>query len=259
MSVSPSRPTLLLIHGAWQGAWVWDAFQQEMQQRGWPTHAVDLPGNGHDDTPPDQVNLDRYVQCLTDWIDAHEGPVVLVGHSGGGVVASQTAEARPDRVQAIVYLAGMMLPSGVGFGEVVQAVLPLHPAAAGIGPYLQWSPSRDMSWVPPEAAQDIFLHDCPPDVAEPASRRLVPQPEPGRALVASLTSERWGRIPRVYVEALYDRSVILPVQRHMQALCPGATRLSMATGHAPHVAAPASLAQLLDEALPLVMKSGQPD
>jgi len=249
------QPTLLLIHGAWQGAWVWEAFQAEMARRGWPSHAVDLPGNGHDDTPAKDVNLARYVAHVTDWIDAHDGPVVVVGHSGGGVVASQVAEARPERVKALVYVAGMMLPSGMGFGQVVTEMLPTHPEAAGISPYLQWSPARDLSWVPPEAAQQIFLHDCPPDVAETASHRLVPQPEPGRALVGELTAARWGRIPRLYVEALYDRSVVLPVQRRMQELCPGAKRLSMTTGHAPHVAQPALLAELLDEALSAVLAS----
>lgn len=48
--------------------------------------------------------------------------------------------------------------------------------------------------------------------------------------------------------------VILPLQRRMQALCPGTRRLSLATGHAPQVAAPTQLANLLGEALPELLK-----
>ena len=42
-----------------------------------------------------------------------------------------------------------------------------------------------------------------------------------RAATSPATAERYGEIPRLYVEALNDRSVILPVQRAMQALAPG--------------------------------------
>jgi pimeloyl-ACP methyl ester carboxylesterase len=60
-----------------------------------------------------------------------------------------------------------------------------------------------------------------------------------------LTTERFGRVPRTYVEALRDRSVVPAVQRRMQALVPGADRLAIDTGHAPQLAAPDRLAALL--------------
>ncbi|WP_459948408.1 alpha/beta fold hydrolase [Denitratisoma sp. agr-D3] len=249
MSVPTSLPPLLLIHGAWQGAWVWTSLAECLRPLGWTCHAIDLPGNGNDDTPAEAVNLDCYVRHAADWLDRQPGPVVVVGHSGGGVVASQLAEARPDKVAALVYLAGMMLPSGMGFGQLVQEALAEYPEAAGIGRYLAWSADRSLSSVPEAAAKEIFFHDCPDAVAAAGAARLVAQPEEGRALVAQLSPERWGRVPRLYVEALEDRSVILPLQRRMQALCPGARRVSIATGHAPHVAAPHRLAPLLDEAL----------
>jgi len=52
-----------------------------------------------------------------------------------------------------------------------------------------------------------------------------------------------------YVEATQDRSIVPAVQRRMQALMPGARRLSIATGHTPQLAQPAVLARLLDDAL----------
>jgi pimeloyl-ACP methyl ester carboxylesterase len=237
---------LLLIHGAWQGAWVWDALVPELGARGWRCHAVELPENGQPGAPAGPASLDAYV--------AHCAAVmperaIVIAHSGAGVIASQLAEAHPERVACIVYLTGMMLPSGLGFAELVRQVIAAAPEAAGVGPYLEWSDDRVFSRVPPQAAIDIFLQDCPPAVAAVAATRLTPQRETARALVATLTPERFGRVPRIYLEAVHDRSVVLAAQRRMQALVPGALRLSMDTGHAPHVAQPAALAMLLDEAL----------
>jgi len=44
--------TFFLIHGAWQGAWVWQKLTPLIEAAGHAAVAVDLPGDGHDDTPP---------------------------------------------------------------------------------------------------------------------------------------------------------------------------------------------------------------
>jgi pimeloyl-ACP methyl ester carboxylesterase len=56
------------------------------------------------------------------------------------------------------------------------------------------------------------------------------------------SAERFGRVPRLYVKALDDRSVILAAQRQMQRLVPGARVVSLPTGHAPQFSAPERLA-----------------
>jgi pimeloyl-ACP methyl ester carboxylesterase len=157
------------------------------------------------------------------------------------VVASQVAELAPEAVARLVFVAGFMLPNGMSFAALVADILPEHPAAAGINPYLTWSADRSTSSVPPDAAARIFFSDCSPTVAEQAAARLTPQPELGRAVTPRLTAARFGTVPRLYVEATGDRSVVLPVQRRMQALVPGAAVVSLPTGHAPQVSAPVTL------------------
>jgi pimeloyl-ACP methyl ester carboxylesterase len=120
-----------------------------------------------------------------------------------------------------------------------------HPEASGIWPYLQWSDDRKVSRVPAAAAIAIFLHDCAAEDAAAAAARLTPQGEGGRAVTTPATAERYGRIRRLYVEALDDRSVILPVQRAMQARAPGAAVVSLSSGHAPQFSAPAQLADAI--------------
>lgn len=233
---------VVLIHGAWQGSWAWDAFTPFLRARGFHYETVDLPGNGTDATPPADVTLDFYVDHVLRVI-GRLGRVSLIAHSGGAVVASQVAERAPEAVSRMVYVAGIMLPGGVSFGEIVAEVLPNHPEAAGIGPSLQWSPDRATSSVPPDAAATIFYNDCPPAVAAAAAARLTPQPEGGRAVAPQLSEARFGRVPRLYVEARQDRSVVPALQTRMQALVPGAEVVTLTTGHAPQLSAPAALAE----------------
>lgn len=235
---------VLLIHGAWQGAWAWDAFVPPLAAAGLTTEALDLPGNGT--TPATEpVSLDLYVRHVRAAMARIGRPVSLVAHSGGGLVASQVAEAEPDGVARIVYVTGMMLPDGMAFAELVRGTIADHPEAAGIGPHLVWSDDRRSSTVPEAAALAFFYHDCSAETGRSAARKLTPQPEDGRAVRPRLTAARFGRVPRLYVEATADRSVVPILQRRMQALVPGAAVVSLPTGHAPQLVAPRLLAEAI--------------
>jgi len=236
---------VLLLHGAWQGSWAWERLTPLLLEAGLDVHLLDLPGNGSDDTHPAAISLELYVDTVMRRIADIKGSVSIVAHSGAGVLASQVAEACPERIDSLAYIAGMMLPDGLSFAEVVASVLPDDPSAAGIGPHLVWSEDRLTSRVPIAAAKKIFYQDCVDELAEAAARRLTPQPERGRALRPHLSPERFGRIPRLYVETSHDRSVVLSVQRRMQALVPGAKVVSLPTGHAPQLAAPQALADCI--------------
>lgn len=238
---------LVLIHGAWQGSWSFDAWAPLLRQRGWQPHAVDLPGNGWGATAEAPASLAAYTAHVVALLGTLDGPAVLVGHSGGGVTASQVAEALPERVAGVVYLAGMMLPSGLRFADLVRRCEAEQPGArySGIWPHLQWDAARRVSRVPEAAALEVFVHDCEPLAARRAAGLLRPQPESGRDMVNTLSAGRFGRVPRLYVECLQDRSVAPPVQRAMQALSPGAQRLSLDCGHVPQLARPLQLTEQL--------------
>lgn len=233
---------VILIHGAWQGGWAWDRFLPMLAEAGFDADAIDLPGNGSDRTPAADVSLDLYVAHVGTRIEAGEGPVAVVGHSGGGVIASQVAEQFCERVSGVAYVTGMMLPDGGTFGGVVGDLAEQDPAAAGIRPHLLWSDDRLTSTVPADAAREIFYHDCDPADARAACAMLVPQPEGGRAISPRLTAGRFGTVPRLYVEARRDRSLVLAAQRRMQALVPGAEIATLDSGHAPQLAMPEKLA-----------------
>lgn len=241
-SHSTPKGTLALIHGAWAGSWVWGRLQPLLVAQGWTVVAPDLPGSSSQLGNPAEASLQACVDHVLDELKRAPGPLVLVGHSGGGAVATQVAETLPERARGVVYIAGMMLPSGTGFTSVVQAIIEEHPDAAGIGPHLEWEDDRMVTRVPPDAAASIFFNDLPPAEARRAAERLGPQAEGSRALVPWWTAERFGKLPRLYIEATEDRSVTLAAQRKMQAMVPGAEVISLRSGHAPQVSQPGAVA-----------------
>ena len=248
------RPHIVLIHGAWQGSWAFDVWRPFLENAGWHVHTVDLPGNGINGTIQErqhQANLAGYTAHVVQILESLDAPAVVVGHSGGGITASQVAEAAPERVRALVYLAGMMLPTGTGLENIIKDCFAQDPlfTYTGVLPSLTWNEDQTSSEVPFETAMDLFLHDCPSDIAASAAKKLTPQLNSGRDMVNTLTPSRFGQVPRIYVECSADRSITLALQRRMQQLTPGAHRISLNCGHVPQVACPEQLTMALLAAL----------
>ncbi len=238
---------MVLVHGAWQGSWAFAAWLPHLQRRGWQVHAVDLPGNGWPPKGDARADLAAYTDHVAQVLHRIDEPVVLVGHSGGGITASQVAEVMPAQVAGLVYLAGMMLPTGLSFAELVRRCTEEQPETdfAGISPHLEWNADHTATGVREAGALSCFLQDCSPDVAKQAAAMLRPQPESGRAMTNTLSVGRFSRVPRVYVECSADRSILPTLQRKMQELSPGAQCLVLDCGHVPQLAQPLQLTDLL--------------
>jgi len=239
----PIRFTFILVHGAWQGAWAWETIVPLLQAAGHHAIPVDLPGNGHDNTPPDQVDLGRYAAHVAGVIDATAGPVVLIGHSMGGTAVAQACELRPDRIALAIYLAAFLLPDGMSVLDFYERHL--EPWMRGAHARVSYDAAGLLSIIDPASAVEVFYHQAERGLAEAAARRLTSQPEGGRRSRLSLTSGRFGSVPRVYIEARQDRSVHLPLQRKMQELTPCLAVYHLDSDHAPQLSAPAALAELI--------------
>ena len=104
--------TYVLVHGAFAGAWTWDRVVPLLEADGSTVLTLDLPSHGDDATPIAEATLDGYTAKVVELIDSADEPVVLVGHSMGGLVVSQAAEARPDKIERLVYLAAFLTEDG---------------------------------------------------------------------------------------------------------------------------------------------------
>lgn len=237
----------VLVHGAWQGAWAWDTIVPRLEAAGHRAFAVDLPGNGHDGTPPAGVDVNLYALHLATIVDGLAGPVVLVGHSMGGTAVAQACELRPERVALAIYLAAFLLPDAMSVMMFYDRYL--DPSMRGATTRVNHSADGLLSSIDAKSAVEVFYHQSDPATAAAAARRLTPQPESARHSKLRLSPERFGRVRRVYIEATQDRSVHLPLQRRMQALTPCRQVYSLDTDHAPQLSAPAALTSLLLEAV----------
>lgn len=241
--------TFVLVHGSWQGAWAWDGIVARLRALGHRAIAVDLPGNGFAPPPDDgPVRLHHYAEAVARAIDAEAEPVVLVGHSGGGIAVTAAAELRPERVRTLVYLCAFMLPAGMTNAGFYAEYL--KPAMRGAVARKTLSADGAYSTVNPDDAVEVFYQCADPALARAAAARLTPCPERPRHDPMPSTPARFGTVPRVYIETLQDRSVHLELQRVMQGLLPCREVVSLDTDHAPQLSMPdalvATLARLAD-------------
>jgi pimeloyl-ACP methyl ester carboxylesterase len=233
----------VLVHGAWHGAWAWDTIVPRLRAAGHEAIAVDLPGNGTDKTPPQEVTLELYANHVSRIVDSIQGPVVLVGHSMGGVTIAQTCELRPDRVALAIYLCAFLLPDGMSVLEFYGKYL--KPEMRGAHSRVTYSADNLCSSIDPVSAVEVFYQHAEPALAQSAARRLKPQPEGARRSQLHTSVARFGSVPRVYIEARDDRSVHLPLQRQMQALTPCLAVYGLDSDHAPQLSQPDALTDLL--------------
>jgi pimeloyl-ACP methyl ester carboxylesterase len=94
----------VLVPGAWHGGWWYAPVAAALQARGHRAHAVTLAGLGDDAGDTQAINLDTHIHQLGAVVEQAGEPVVLAGHSYGGMVVTAVADLLPHLVQALVLL-----------------------------------------------------------------------------------------------------------------------------------------------------------
>lgn len=108
---------IILIPGLWLDASSWAPVTHDLERAGHTVHALTMPGTGAPASESSDIGIADWVDAAVAAVDAVGGPVVVVGHSGGGNVAWDVAAARPDAVTRAVFVDTVPPPSGVGISE----------------------------------------------------------------------------------------------------------------------------------------------
>ena len=236
----------VLVHGMFHGGWCWDRVIPALAAAGHRAVAPDLAGCGSDPTSSVECTLDRWTSDVSRIVAAQPGPVILVGHSRGGLVASQVAEQAPDKVAAIVYLTALMLPDGVSAMHLPQIIA--EEGMALDGELLPPRFSEDgLSMLPP-LDPDAVLHAGYSDEDRAWSHaRLGAEPVMALAAPLSLSVARYGRLPKIYIETTQDRTLPIAAQRAMIARSKPDEVITLDSDHMPIVTHVPELAAILDD------------
>src|SRR3954468_7464090 len=161
-ALGASRPTIVLVHGAWAGPGGWDRVAAALAKDGYRTV---VPTLGLQDPAAD-------VATVRGALDAIVGPKVLVGHSYGGAVMSQAAAGRGD-IAAIVYTAAFVPDEGESLLALGAGYAP--PAALA---HLVWAgtPFASLSTIDPAFFGQDFVQDL--SRRGSGSRRSTTRPRP---------------------------------------------------------------------------------
>lgn len=242
--------TFILIHGSWHGGWCFDRVRPLLERAGHDVLCPDLPGMGGDEAALKAVTLQGWADFTVGLCRAagSNRPVILTGHSRAGLVLSQAAETAPEAIDALVYLCAMMLPDGMSRAEFKSMESPNPAFDALIEPVYGGAGTR----VRPDGAAAVFAQLSPPSEVARALRRLAVEPTGPRATKLKLTPQRFGRIPRHYIECTLDQTIKIDNQRLMQRLVPGARVTTLASDHSPFLYLPEALAAALLAAIPEV-------
>ncbi|MCZ6645531.1 MAG: alpha/beta fold hydrolase [SAR324 cluster bacterium] len=233
--------TFVLVHGSWHGSWCWDKVVPLLRQGGHGVVAVDLPGRAGDPTPAREITLDSLAEKICHVIARQSRPVVLVGHSMGGIAVTQAAEMCAEKIETLVYVCGFLLQNGHTLAEVY------HAAGQGLTQtnLIADEGQGTVFFTNDAPLREIFYHDCSDEDFKRAKALLVPEPAAPRRTPGQTSDGRFGRIPRVYVETLQDKSIPPSLQKRMYSDLPCRKVFSMTTGHSPFFAAPRELADYL--------------
>jgi pimeloyl-ACP methyl ester carboxylesterase len=231
--------TYVLIHGAWHGGWCWRKVVPLLESKGHTVVAPDLPSHGDDKTPASTVTLTTYADKICTVAGAQGEPVILLGHSLGGVAITQAAENCPDRIRVLVYLCAFLPRNGDSLltwaQQDTESLLTPNIVAVAEGVL---DLRRDA------VHEGLYGHCSPEDEAFAVSRLSLQSATPIATPVVT-SPERWGSIPRYYIECADDRAVPLRLQREMQRHSPCQQTFSIDTDHSPFFSTPETLAEIL--------------
>jgi len=228
----------LLLHGSWHGAWCWFKVAPRLRAHG-EVVVLDLPGRGRVPAWAPTVTLGRMVRALRPSLEGPERATV-VAHSRYGALATALAEAYPERVERVIYVASYALPSGHRvvdhFARDVRAFIRPFVRVSRLG---GWDELDRRAWV------EGLYADCSPDDVALASSLLCREPSlPALARVRT-TGERFGRVAKGYVRLSEDRAVSPDAQDAMIAAA-GIERVeSVAASHSAYFSRPDELTRAI--------------
>jgi pimeloyl-ACP methyl ester carboxylesterase len=241
----------VFVHGGFHAAWCWERTIAALEALGHEAVAVDLPGHGVR-VDEESTLANRRDAIVAELEAGGPEPSVLVGHSGGGFDATLAADARPDLVGHITYLAAALPREGRTYPEAMAMRDADHDLGeefdGDVGEmlsYLHFDETGAMTFADFEGAWKYFYHDCDEATARWAFGHLGPE-RFGDTTVTPVSVPRFWEadLPRSFIVCEQDQAMPRwladTVTRRL-----GVEQLSIDASHSPFLSRPGELAELL--------------
>ncbi len=232
--------TFILIHGSWHSSWNWHRVIPILENQGHRAIAIDLPGMGRDKTPVQEVTLGTSVDKICQLIDTIEEKVILVGHSKNGIMISQAAEYRSAKIEKLAYLAAYLIPDGK-----TQREYSLQDTEGALKSYVNKHEDLNATTLQPQIYKEGLYADCEDYIVELAKLMLSHEPFVSGITPLQLTDEKYGSVPKVYIECTADKAVTPFIQRKMYTETCCEKVYSMDASHSPLFSKPQELSCIL--------------
>jgi pimeloyl-ACP methyl ester carboxylesterase len=219
--------SVVLVHGAWADGSSWGAVIAALKKEGVKVVAAPLP----------LTSLADDVAAVNRSLDRAQGPVVLAGHAYAGAVI---ALARPERVNALVYVTALAPAEGEKVADVFYR-LPPHPQAPKLAP-----DNNGLIWLPDDAFANAFAPNASAD--QRAVLAAVQRPISINCITVPVGRPLWKDVPSWFLVAEQDRMIALETQRFMAERMQAKTK-AHAVDHAPIVTAPAIVVDIIRDAI----------
>ncbi len=239
--------TFILVHGAWHDAGCWDGLSSLLRAPGHQVLAPTLPGHGPghggDDLSPWALTMKTYADAITEVAAEAEEKPICVGHSMAGFILAMAAEQHPELFARLVFLTAFV-PNGQG------RLLPMIIADPSLRKRILHSDFDFLGGtnsVRAETAADFLYTDCTSHVQEQAAAALIPQPVRPLFSKVKITAERFGSVPKTFIECTGDQAIPIQLQRRMQRYSNFDQVVTLDAAHSPFLSMPERTAEVLNE------------
>ncbi|MBS1585337.1 MAG: alpha/beta fold hydrolase [Bacteroidetes bacterium] len=238
--MSTSRSPYIFVPGSFHGAWCFYKVLPLLRANGLQAMAIDLPAHGKDKTPVNAVTLDSYVNAVCSEVEKYDEPVILVGHSRAGIVISQVAERIPEKIKHLVYLTAYLIPNG----EPMVATA-MSDADSVLATNLIFNEAEGWHMPRQDKLREAFYHDCSEEDVALAESLVSHEPNLPVVTPLQLSEERYGKVNKVYIEALQDKAITHQLQKRMLERTAVDKTFVMETSHSPFLSKPKELVEIL--------------